>query len=152
MEKRNVSIAKSNGYTLEKVLKAKQYIEEIGSNKRNFPFKKLVEYYNELTGMNDSPSGCSCQSPKYYNAIQNYYKYGKLTLINSGKASEEDFILKQEEVEPIAENRINLGIENEGISEPSDEVSEDNPNNVKEEENEEIVEAKKKAGRPKKNK
>ena len=43
MEKRNVSIAKSNGYTLEKVLKAKQYIEEIGSNKRNFPFKKLVE-------------------------------------------------------------------------------------------------------------
>lgn len=146
MENRNISIAKANGYTYEKVMKAKKYIEEIGNNKRNFPFDKLVGYYNELLGTHDSTSGCRCQSPKYYNGIQNYYKYGKLTLINSGKATEEDFIIKEEK--PVIENeekRINLGTE-EIVSEPvSEEVVED----TKEDENEEPT-AKKK-GRPKKN-
>lgn len=146
MENRNISVAKANGYTYEKVMKAKKYIEEIGNNKRNFPFDKLVGYYNELLGTHDSTSGCRCQSPKYYNGIQNYYKYGKLTLINSGKATEEDFIIKEEK--PVIENeekRINLGTE-EIVSEPvSEEVVED----TKEDENEEPT-AKKK-GRPKKN-
>ena len=152
MEKRNISTAKVNGYTLEKVLKAKQYLEEIGSNKRTFPFKRLVEMYNELSGMNESPSGCSCQSPKYYNAIANYYKYGKLTLINSGKLSEGDFELKKEEPKPIEEGRINLGTDEEAVSEASDEVSEEVKEDVKEEAKEEITEEKKKVGRPKKNK
>lgn len=146
MENRNISIAKANGYTYDKVMKAKKYIEEIGNNKRNFPFDKLVGYYNELLGTHNSTSGCRCQSPKYYNGIQNYYKYGKLTLINSGKATEEDFIIKEEK--PVIENeekRINLGTE-EIVSEPvSEEVVED----TKEDENEEPT-AKKK-GRPKKN-
>lgn len=146
MENRNISIAKANGYTYEKVMKAKKYIEEIGNNKRNFPFDKLVGYYNELLGTHDSTSGCRCQSPKYFSGIQNYYKYGKLTLINSGKATEEDFIIKEEK--PVIENeekRINLGTE-EIVSEPvSEEVVED----TKGGENEEPT-AKKK-GRPKKN-
>lgn len=134
MENRNISVAKKNGYTLPKVLKAKQYLEEIGSNKRNFPFEKLVTYYNELLGTHDSTSGCRCQSPKYYNGIYNYYNYGKLTLINSGVATEEDFIIKEEE--PVIENekeRINLGTE-EIVSEPSkDEEVEDTKEEVKEE-------------------
>lgn len=140
MEKRNISVAKKNGYTLPKVLKAKQYLEEIGSNKRNFPFEKLVTYYNELLGTHDSTSGCRCQSPKYYNGIYNYYNYGKLTLINSGVATEEDFIIKEEK--PVIENekeRINLGTE-EIVSEPSkDEEVED----TKEEVNDAVVEEKK---------
>lgn len=146
MENRNISIAKANGYTYEKVMKAKKYIEEIGNNKRNFPFDKLVGYYNELLGTHDSTSGCRCQSPKYYNGIQNYYKYGKLTLINSGKATEEDFIIKEEK--PVIENeekRINLGTEEIVSESVSEEVVED----TKEDENEEPT-AKKK-GRPKKN-
>ncbi len=152
MEKRNISIAKKNGYTLEKVLKAKQYLEEIGTNKRTFPFKRLVEMYNEISGQNDSPSGCSCQSPKYYNALANYYKYGKLTLINSGNLTESDFELKKEEPKPIEENRINLGNDEKAVSEASDKVSEEVKEDVKEEVKEEIVEEKKKSGRPKKNK
>lgn len=140
MENRNISVAKKNGYTLPKVLKAKQYLEEIGSNKRNFPFEKLVQYYNELLGTHDSTSGCRCQSPKYYNGIHNYYNYGKLTLINSGVATEEDFIIKEEK--PVIENekeRINLGTE-EIVSEPSkDEEVED----TKEDVNDAVVEEKK---------
>lgn len=31
---RNISVAKINGYTLEKVLKAKAYLDEIGKNRR----------------------------------------------------------------------------------------------------------------------
>lgn len=117
MENRNISVAKINGYTLEKVLKAKQYLEEIGSNKRNFPFDKLVTYYNDILGTHDSTSGCRCQSPKYFNGIQNYYNYGKLTLINNGLAKESDFIQKEET--PTIENEVNrivLGV-SETISE-----------------------------------
>ena len=140
---RNISIAKKNGYTLEKVLKAKQYLEEIGSNKRNFPFEKLVQYFNELHGTNDSTNGCRCQSPKYYNGISNFYKYGKLTLINNGLATEEDFEMKKE-AEPIENeaNRIDLG--------HSESVSEAEVEDTKEEKNEELTEEKKKVGRPRK--
>lgn len=150
MENRNISIAKINGYTYEKVMKAKQYLEEIGSNKRNFPFDKLVTMYNEIMGTHDSTTGCRCQSPKYYNGIQNYFKYGKLTLINNGLATESDFEIKEETPQPIAENRINLGTE--AISEPSDSVSEDKVGNDKVEEKEVVTEEKKKVGRPKKSK
>ena len=145
-DNRNVSIAKKNGYTLPKVLRAKKYLEEIGTNKRNFPFEKLVTYYNDLLGTHDSTQGCRCQSPKYYNGIHNYYTYGKLTLINNGLATEADFELKEET--PVIENeaeRINLGTE-EIVSEA---VSEEKVDDVKEEEEEEPTVKKK--GTKKKN-
>lgn len=143
---RNISIASKNGYTLEKVKLAKQYLDEIGTNKRNFDFKRLVEMYNEILGTNDNASGCRCQSPKYYNGIANYFKYGKMTLIANSLATESDFEDNKEEKIPEIENaanRINLGEPNEVISEPSESVSEVVKEDVKEEE-------KKKAGRPKK--
>ena len=140
MENRNISIASKNGYTFEKVMRAKKYLEEIGSNRRNFDFATLVGYYNDILGTHEIASGCKCQAPKYYNGIQNYFKYGKLTLINNGLASESDFELKEETPEPIAENRINLG----------EDVSEDKVEDVKEEEREEVTEPKK-AIRKKKN-
>ena len=146
-DNRTVSVAKINGYTYEKVMKAKKYLEEIGTNRRNFPFDKLVTYYNDVMGTNERASGCRCQAPKYYNGLQNYFKYGKLTLINNGLAKEEDFELK-EELEPIAENRINLGTE--AVSEATDSVSEDKVDNDKVEEKEAVTEEKKKAGRPSK--
>ena len=140
MEKRNISIASKNGYTYEKVMRAKKYLEEIGSNRRNFDFATLVGYYNDILGTHEIATGCKCQAPKYYNGIQNYFKYGKLTLINNGLASESDFELKEETPEPIAENRINLG----------EDVSEDKVEDVKGEEREEVTEPKK-AIRKKKN-
>lgn len=147
MEKRNISIASKNGYTLEKVLKAKEYLNEIGSGRRTFPFEKLVTYYNELFNTKESVTGCRCNSPKYYNGIQNYFKYGKLTLINNGLATEDDFILKEEKVEEIDENRIDLGKE-EIVSEASKDVE---VNDAKAEEKEEVTEEKRGKGRPKKN-
>jgi len=139
MENRNISIASKNGYTYQKVMKAKEYLEEIGSNRRNFPFEKLVTYYNEILGTHDSTQGCRCQSPKYYNGIANYFKYGKLTLINNGLATESDFEVKEET--PVIENeaeRINLG---------SEAVSEEKVDDVKEEVKEAVVEEKKKVRR-----
>lgn len=141
MENRNISVSAKNGYTMEKVLLAKQYLKEIGKNKRHFDFKRLVGMYNEVFGTSESPSGCSCQSPKYYNGIANYFKYGKLTLVNNGLATEADFADEVEAPEEIenADKRINLG---EDVEDAVGEVSETN---------EEITEPKK-AGRPKKNK
>ena len=114
MEKRNVSVAAINGYSLEKVKKAKEYLNEIGSNRRNFPIEKLVQYYNDIKGTKESAVGCkACAANKFYNGIANYYEYGRLTLIANGKATEADFEVNKVEVEepkPIenAENRIVL--------------------------------------------
>lgn len=110
MEKRNISVSKVNGYTFENVMKAKQYLDEIGQNKRTFPFARLVQMYNELKRTSDSEQGCKCQSPKYYNGIANYFKFGKMTLIANGVATEEDFttVKKEDEIEN-AENRIQVG-------------------------------------------
>lgn len=143
MENRNISVSAKNGYTMEKVLLAKQYLKEIGKNKRHFDFKRLVGMYNEVFGTSESPSGCSCQSPKYYNGIANYFKYGKLTLINNGLATEADFEDRAEEAEPIdnAEKRINLGDD----SEASETISEERIEDVSSEEKEEIAEPKKKS-------
>ena len=150
-DNRTVSVSSINGYTYEKVMKAKKYLEEIGSNRRNFPFDKLVTYYNDVMGTNERASGCKCQAPKYYNGLQNYFKYGKLTLTNNGLAKEEDFEDKKEETPAPIENeekRINLGTE--AVSEATDSISEDKVDNDKVEEKEAVTEEKKKVGRPRK--
>lgn len=109
-DNRNISVSSVNGYSLPKVKKAKQYLDEIGQNKRTFPFARLVQMYNELKGTNDSEQGCKCQSPKYYNGIQNYFRFGKMTLIANGVATEADFEDKKaEDVIDNAENRIQVG-------------------------------------------
>lgn len=138
MEKRNISVSSKNGYTYEKVMKAQGYLKEIGTNRRTFPFDKLVRYYNDILGTKDSENGCKCQAPKYYNGIQNYVKFGKLTLINNGLATEADFEEKKVE-EPIenADNRIVLG----DVSEASDEVSEDKVEDIKEDDEEAVRKA-----------
>ena len=143
MENRNISIASKNGYTYEKVMRAKKYLEEIGSNRRNFDFATLVGYYNDILGTHEIASGCKCQAPKYYNGIQNYFKYGKLTLINNGLASEEDFELKEEKVEEIAENRINLGEEPSVNDNSLETQNEDKVEDTKEDEKEAVPEPKK---------
>lgn len=124
---RNISVASVNGYTVEKVRRAKEYIKEIGSNRRNFPVERLVEMYNDIKGTREKAVGCKpCQANKYYMGLQNYVTYGEITLINNGKATKEDLDIEKKE-EPIVEEE------------------------VKEEVIEEEVKPVKKAGRPRKN-
>ena len=90
-QKRNIAVAQVNGYTVEKVLRAKKYLREIGMNRRTFPIEKLVEYYNDIKGTHETAVGCRpCQATKFYNGIKNYVTYGELTLINNGVATESD--------------------------------------------------------------
>ena len=89
---KNIAVSKVNGYTLELVKLAKSYLDEIGKNRRSFPLERLVEMYNTLKGTHETAKGCKpCGMAKYYNGIQNFYTYGKMTLISVGKATEEDF-------------------------------------------------------------
>lgn len=94
----NVSVAAVNGYTKEKVLRAKKYLREIGTDRRNFPVEKLVQMYNDIKGTNEKAVGCKpCQISKFYNGLQNYAYFGELTLINNGKATKEELdIVRQE--------------------------------------------------------
>lgn len=112
MDKRNISVASKNGYTFEKVMLAKRYLDEIGDNRRTFDSVRLVEMYNEVRGTHETAVGCKpCAMNKFYNGLMNYYTYGKMTLINSGIAKEGDFdTLKEEEPKGIEneENRIVL--------------------------------------------
>lgn len=82
---KHISVSNINGYTVEKVLKAKEYLKEIGANRRNFPIERLVEMYNEIKGTREKAVGCKpCQANKYYMGLQNYVTYGEITLVNNG--------------------------------------------------------------------
>lgn len=103
---RNISVASVNGYTVEKVRRAKEYLKEIGSNRRNFPVERLVEMYNDIKGTREKAVGCKpCQANKYYMGLQNYVTYGEITLINNGKATKEDLDIEKKE-EPIVEEEV----------------------------------------------
>ena len=67
---RNVSVSSVNGYSVKKVLKAKEYLKEIGENRRNFPVERLVEMYNDIKGTREKAVGCKpCQANKYYMGV-----------------------------------------------------------------------------------
>ena len=86
-----VSVAQVNGYTKENVIKAKRYLKEIGTDKRNFPIERLVEMYNDIKGTHEKAQGCKpCQATKYFNGIQNYAYFGELTLINNNKCTKDE--------------------------------------------------------------
>lgn len=115
-----------NGYTLEKVRLAKQYLDEIGKNKRSFPIERLVEMYNNVKGTHDSPKGCRpCAMTKYYNGLQTYYTYGKLTLISTNKATEDEIDnVKKAEVD---DNMGMVSVEEEKIIDIPDEPKTEEP-------------------------
>lgn len=90
----NISVARVNGYTREKVIKAKRYLKEIGNNRRTFDIERLVEMYNDIKGTNEKAQGCKpCQASKFYNGIQNYAYFGELTLVNNNVCSKDDLDL-----------------------------------------------------------
>ena len=104
---RNVSVSTKNGYSIEKVRKAKEYLKEIGSNRRNIPVERLVEMYNDIKGTREKAVGCKpCQANKYYMGIQNYVTYGEMTLINNGIATKEDLDIEKKEEVIIEEEAI----------------------------------------------
>lgn len=87
----NISVASINGYSKDKVIKAKRYLKEIGSDRRNFPVERLVEMYNDIKGTNEKAVGCKpCQISKFYNGLQNYAYFGELTLVNNNKCTKEE--------------------------------------------------------------
>lgn len=92
----NISVARVNGYTREKVIKAKRYLKEIGNNRRTFDIERLVEMYNDIKGTNEKAQGCKpCQASKFYNGIQNYAYFGELTLVNNNVCSKDDLDLNK---------------------------------------------------------
>lgn len=90
----NVSVASVNGYSKDKVILAKRYLKEIGSNRRTFPIERMVEMYNEVKGTKEKAQGCKpCQATKYFNGIQNYAYFGELTLVNTNKCTKDELNL-----------------------------------------------------------
>lgn len=90
----NVSVASVNGYSKDKVILAKRYLKEIGSNRRTFPIERMVEMYNEVKGTKEKAQGCKpCQATKYFNGLQNYAYFGELTLINTNKCTKDELDL-----------------------------------------------------------
>lgn len=90
----NISVAQVNGYTKEKVIKAKKYLREIGNNRRTFDVTRLVEMYNDIKGTKEKAAGCKpCQATKFYNGIQNYAYFGELTLVNNNVCTKDDLDL-----------------------------------------------------------
>lgn len=104
-----VSVASKNGYTKANVIKAKRYLKEIGSDRRNFPIERLVQMYNDVKGTNEKSQGCKpCQATKFYNGLQNYAYFGELTLVNNNICTKDELDIDKinEEVkveEPVEE-------------------------------------------------
>ena len=91
----NISVASVNGYSKDKVILAKRYLKEIGSNRRTFPIERMVEMYNEVKGTKEKAQGCKpCQATKYFNGLQNYAYFGELTLINTNKCTKDELDLE----------------------------------------------------------
>lgn len=91
----NVSVASVNGYSKDKVILAKRYLKEIGSNRRTFPIERMVEMYNEVKGTKEKAQGCKpCQATKYFNGLQNYAYFGELTLVNTNKCTKDELNLE----------------------------------------------------------
>ena len=136
---RNISVAKSHGYTVEKV---KYALDFINSSKRNKTVEDWVNAYNHIKGTNETATGCqSCKAAKFTAAVRNYAQYGYLTLINEGHSPSE-FKDEPEVVEEVVETQV----DNEVVETENGCVEEKQPETVAEEKP--VV--RKKGGRPKK--
>lgn len=78
-----ISVAATNGYTIERVKKAIEFVKK--ANRRTTPIIDYLNLYNELRGTNETLPSCkACGATKYIAGVENYAKYGYLTLINKG--------------------------------------------------------------------
>lgn len=109
--KHNISVATVNGYTVEKVKKAIEFVKK--ANRRT-PVNDYLQMYNYLKDTNEVVRGCnSCAYTKYKLAVERYAKYGYLTLVNTGTDPSllDADLVETKEAEHIEneKERINLG-------------------------------------------
>lgn len=124
----NISVAQVNGYTKEKVIKAKRYLREIGNNRRTFDVTRLVEMYNDIKGTKEKAAGCKpCQASKFYNGIQNYAYFGELTLVNNNVCTKDDL-----DLDKIAERASMSGLTETEYEAEVKEFEEDHKDAIKE--------------------
>ena len=124
----NISVARVNGYTKEKVIKAKRYLKEIGNNRRTFDITRLVEMYNDIKGTNEKAQGCKpCQASKFYNGIQNYAYFGELTLVNNNVCTKDDL-----DLDKIAERASMSGLTESEYESEVKAIEEDQKEAIKE--------------------
>lgn len=80
---RSIAVAKNNGYTIEKVQKAVEFVKH--AKRRSTKLEDYLNMYNYLRGANETLPNCKiCGSAKYIASVENYAKYGYLTLVASG--------------------------------------------------------------------
>ena len=80
---RSISVSKNNGYTIEKVQKAIEFVKH--AKRRSTRLEEYLDMYNYLKDANDTMPNCKvCGSAKYIAAVDNYAKYGYLTLVANG--------------------------------------------------------------------
>lgn len=80
---RSIAVSKNNGYTVEKVQKAVEFVKH--ANRRGTKLEDYLSMYNYLRDANETLPNCkSCGFAKYIAAVENYAKYGYLTLVASG--------------------------------------------------------------------
>lgn len=85
--KRNISVAKGHGYTVDKVKFAMEFVQKAG---RNTTLADWVNAYNYIKDANETAEGCqACKGAKFTAAVRNYAQYGYLTLLNDGHRPEE---------------------------------------------------------------
>lgn len=124
----NISVSQVNGYTKEKVIKAKRYLKEIGNNRRTFDVTRLVEMYNDIKGTKEKAQGCKpCQASKFYNGIQNYAYFGELTLVNNNVCSKDDL-----DLDKIAERASMSGLTESEYESEVKAIEEDQKEAIKE--------------------
>lgn len=80
---RSIAVSANNGYTIEKVQKAVEFVKH--ARRRSTKLEDYLNMYNYLRGANDTIPNCKvCGSAKYIASVENYAKYGYLTLVASG--------------------------------------------------------------------
>ena len=111
---RTISVSAKNGYTIEKVKKAIEFVKH--ATRRGTKFEDYLNMYNYLKDTNETLPNCKiCGAAKYIAAVENYAKYGFLTLVNQGVDPE---ILNGKKNEDEGSNRgdnLSANGTNEGV-------------------------------------
>lgn len=119
-ENRNISVSKGHQYTVEKVRKAIEFVNNAG---RNTKVQEWVEMYNYLRNADEKIVGCKpCAAAKYTASVRNYAHLGYLTLLNESHKPEEFGIGEKKVQEPIENKEKRIVLEEPKVEEPKEDV------------------------------
>lgn len=138
-----ISVSKNNGYTLEKVKAARDFLKT--ANRRTTPAEEYLKMFNYLRNTNEVMIACKpCGAAKYIAGVENYAKYGYYALLNNGYTPE-DF--ENKPVEAVEKPVEDVKVQDEA----SIQTVKEKPVEAKEKQTEKVDLAKsKKRGRPSK--